>query len=143
MPSTPVLALPSTCQTGAPGARDTNCTERSGRPTSAAVTDAVRVVGVPRVTVAGADSATCTTSADDDAAPRSADAAVAPTTSGVAGAGAATVAGAAVPRGLWREDKKKGKKKRGPPGGAPPRPRGLVSGLGRRVGPAPKGVSPQ
>src|SRR3954454_13987230 len=105
MPSTPVLALPSTCQTDAPGARETNCTERSGRPTPAAVTDAVRVVGVPRVTVAGADSATCTTSADDDAAPRSADAAVAPTTSGVAVPAAATIAVAAIQRALCRDDR--------------------------------------
>src|SRR3954454_9916384 len=83
MPSTPVLALPSTCQTDAPGARETNCTERSGRPTSAAVTDAVRVVAVPRVTVAGADSATCTTSADVDAPLRSAGAAEALIANGV------------------------------------------------------------
>src|SRR4051794_41832909 len=100
MPSTPVLALPSTCQTDAPGARDTNCTVRSGRPTLAAVTAAGRVVGVPRVTVAGADSATCTTSADDEAAPRSADAAVAPTAGGGGGPGGRAARGRGGPRGL-------------------------------------------
>src|SRR3954453_18531688 len=96
MPSPPVLALPSTCQTDVPGARDTNCTVRSGRPTSAAVTDAVRVVAVPRVTVAGADNASCTTSAELDARLRSADAAEAPIASGVTVPTTATVAVATI-----------------------------------------------
>src|SRR4051812_50214048 len=98
----PVAALPRTCQTEAPSGRDTNCTDCSGTPTPAAETVAVSVVGAPRVAVAGADIVTCRASADVEAAPRSADAAGAPTTSGGGGAGGGARSGRGGPRGLWR-----------------------------------------